>query len=147
MGCQMVDTEMLQKLRAVPLFEGMSDKELRDVLSQARTVEHDGDEIVEEGRGAAGFHLILDGTVTVLQGGGVRRTLGPGDYFGEISLIDGKPRSATVRPEGPVSTLSITAWKFAPLLEAHPAMAKAMLLGLCGHLRAAEARSAETSPS
>jgi CRP/FNR family cyclic AMP-dependent transcriptional regulator len=137
----MADKDMLQKLRSVPLFAGMSDKELADVLSQTQVVDHDGAEIIEEGRGGVGFHLILDGTVTVLQGGGVRRTLGPGDYFGEISLIDGKPRSATVRPEGAVRTLSLTAWKFAPLLDAHPLMARAMLLGLCQHLRAAEARS------
>jgi CRP/FNR family cyclic AMP-dependent transcriptional regulator len=137
----MADEDMLQRLRAVPLFEGMSDKELKDVLGRTRVVEHDGGEIIEEGRGAVGFHLILDGTVTVLQGGGVRRTLGPGQYFGEISMIDGKPRSATVRPDGQVRTLSLAAWNFSPLLDAHPAMARAMLLGLCQHLRAAEARS------
>jgi CRP-like cAMP-binding protein len=138
----MADKEMVQRLRSVPLFAGMSDRELKDVLGQSREVEHDGGEIIEEGRGGAGFHLILDGTVTVLQGGEHRRTLGPGDYFGEISMIDGKPRSASVRPEGTVRTLSLAAWKFAPLLDAHPTMARAMLLGLCEHLRAAEARSA-----
>jgi CRP/FNR family transcriptional regulator, cyclic AMP receptor protein len=137
------DKDMLERLRSVPLFEGLSDKELRDVLGRTRVVEHDGgDEILEEGHGAVGFHLILDGTVTVLQGGGVRRTLGPGDYFGEISMIDGKPRSATVRPDGTVRTLSLAAWNFGPLLDAHPSMARKLLLGLCGHLRAAEARSA-----
>jgi CRP/FNR family cyclic AMP-dependent transcriptional regulator len=140
MAGQMADKDMLERLRSVPLFDGMSDKELQDVLRRTRVVEHDGSEIIEEGRGGVGFHLILDGTVTVLQDGGVRRTLGPGDYFGEISLIDGKPRSATVRPEGAVRTLSLAAWNFAPLLDAHPLMAKTMLLGLCQHVRAAEAR-------
>jgi CRP/FNR family transcriptional regulator, cyclic AMP receptor protein len=141
MAGAMADKDMLQRLRAVPLFEGMSDKELQDVLGRTRVVEHDGGEMIEEGRGGVGFHLILDGTVTVLQGGGVRGTLGPGDYFGEISMIDGLPRSATVRPDGPVRTLSLAAWNFDPLLDAHPAMARAMLLGLCQHVRAAEARS------
>jgi CRP/FNR family transcriptional regulator, cyclic AMP receptor protein len=136
----MADMDMLERLRSVPLFDGMSDKELKDVLRRTKVVEHDGGEIIEEGRGGVGFHLILDGTVTVLQGGGVRRTLGPGDYFGEISLIDGKPRTATVRPEGPVRTLSLAAWNFDPLLDAHPLMAKTMLLGLCQHVRSAEAR-------
>lgn len=138
----MADGEMLERLRTVPLFRGLSERELKDVVSRTRVVEHDADgEIVEEGHGAAGFHLILDGTVTVLQNGGVRRTLGPGDYFGEISLIDGKPRSATVRTNGPVRTLSLAAWNFAPLLEAHPSMARTMLIGLCEHLRAAEERA------
>lgn len=138
----MADGDMLGQLRTVPLFRGLSERELKDVVSRTRVVEHDPDgEIVEEGHGAAGFHLILEGTVTVLQNGGVRRTLGPGDYFGEISLIDGKPRSATVRTDGPVRTLSLAAWNFAPLLEAHPSMARAMLVGLCEHLRAAEERA------
>jgi len=137
----MADGDLLGRLRSVPLFEGLSDKELKDVLGQTRVIEHDADrEIIEEGHGSAGFHLILEGSVTVLQNGGVRRTLGPGDYFGEISLIDGKPRSATIRTDAPVRTLSLTAWSFAPQLEAHPALARKMLLGLCGHLRAAEAR-------
>jgi len=139
----MTDKEMLDRLGSVPLFEGLSDKELKDVLARTRVVHHDGGgEILEEGGDAIGFHLILDGTATVLRGGGVRRTLGPGDYFGEISMIDGKPRSATVRHDGPVSTLSLAAWNFAPLLDAHPTMARKMLLGLCGHLRAAESETA-----
>ncbi len=137
----MADGDLLERLRSVPLFEGLSDKELKDVIGQTRVIEHDADrEIIEEGHGSAGFHLILEGSVTVLQNGGVRRTLGPGDYFGEISLIDGKPRSATIRTDAPVRTLSLTAWSFAPLLDAHPSLARKMLLGLCGHLRAAEAR-------
>lgn len=137
----MTDSDMLQRLRSVPLFAGLSDKELRDVLGRTRVVEHDADrEILEEGHGSAGFHLILDGSVRVLQNGAVLRELGPGDYFGEISLIDGKPRSATVRTGGPVRTLSLAAWNFAPLLDAHPSMSRGLLLGLCGQLRAAEAR-------
>lgn len=138
----MADTEMLERLRSVPLFQGLSDKELRDVLSRSREVIHDaGGELAEEGKGGVGFHLILDGTVTVKQHGEVKGTLGPGDYFGEISLLDGKPRSATIVPDGTVRTLSLPAWNFAPLLEAHPKMAHALLLGLCRHLRAAEART------
>lgn len=136
----MTDPELLERLRSVPLFEGLSDRELRDVLSRARVVEHrEGGEIVEEGRGAAGFHLILDGEATVLRGGHARGALHAGDYFGEISLIDGKPRSATIRANGPVRTLSLPAWNFMPLLDAHPSMARKLLIGLCQHLRAMEA--------
>jgi CRP/FNR family transcriptional regulator, cyclic AMP receptor protein len=138
----MAKDDRLEALRAVPLFAGLKDKELKDVLAQTREVEHSAGEIVEEGTRGVGFHLILDGTATVLQGGEVRRTLGPGDYFGEISLIDGKPRSATIRPEGTVRTLSLTAWNFQPLLEKHPALNRELLLGLCAHVREAEARAA-----
>jgi CRP-like cAMP-binding protein len=135
----MANKEMLDRLRSVPLFEGLSDRELTDVLSRSREVEHRaGSEIVEEGHGAAGFHLILDGTATVVRGGIVRGKLGPGSYFGEISLIDGKPRTATIRTDTAVRTLSVPAWGFGSLLDAHPSMARKLLLGLCQHLRAME---------
>jgi CRP-like cAMP-binding protein len=135
--------DRLEQLRSVPLFAGLKDRELKDVLGRAREVEHTGGEIVEEGAKGVGFHLILEGSVAVLQHGEVRRTLGPGDYFGEISMIDGKPRSATIRPEGTVRTLSLAAWNFEPLLEKHPKLAHELLLGLCAHVREAEARSAD----
>ncbi len=107
----------------------------------AKCVPHPpGKVVTEEGGSGVGFHLVTDGTATVQVGGQARANLGPGDYFGEISLIDGKPRSATIRTDAPVRTLSLTAWSFAPLLDAHPSLARKMLLGLCGHLRAAEAR-------
>ena len=132
--------DRLEQLRAVPLFAGLKDRELKDVLARTREVDHTGGEIVEEGAKGVGFHLILEGNATVLQHGEVRRTLGPGDYFGEISMIDGQPRSATIRPDGHVRTLSLAAWNFEPLLEKHPALAHELLLGLCAHVREAEAR-------
>jgi CRP/FNR family cyclic AMP-dependent transcriptional regulator len=135
--------DRLEQLRSVPLFAGLKDRELKDVLGRTREVEHSSGEIVEEGAKGIGFHLILDGTASVVQHGEVRRTLGPGDYFGEISLIDGKPRSATIRPEGVVRTLSLAAWNFEPLLEKHPTLAHELLLGLCAHVREAEARAAD----
>jgi CRP/FNR family cyclic AMP-dependent transcriptional regulator len=138
----MAQDQRLERLRAVPLFAGLKDKELKDILGATRELDHPPGEILEEGSGGVGFHLILDGTATVLQGGQVRRTLGPGDYFGEISLIDGKPRSATIRADGTLRTLSLTAWTFQPLLEKHPALNHELLLGLCAHVREAEARAA-----
>lgn len=134
------DAELLQRLKTVPLFEGLSDKELKDVLGRSRVIEREaGREIVEEGGGSVGFHLILDGEATVTQGSRTLRTLGPGDYFGEISVIDGKPRSASVKADSPVRTLSLTAWNFQPLLDAHPTLTRKILLGLCQTIRAVEA--------
>ncbi len=63
-------------------------------------------------------------------------SLGPGDYFGEISLIDRGPRMATVVADEPVTTLTLSSWSFMPLIERHPAIAKKLLLGLCNRLRA-----------
>jgi CRP/FNR family transcriptional regulator, cyclic AMP receptor protein len=138
----MAEKEQLERLRSVRLFEGLSDRELKDILGRSREVVHPaGRDIVEEGGGSAGFHLILDGKATVIRGGEVRGSLGKGDYFGEISLLDGKPRSATVKAEGEVRTLSLTAWQFEPMLQDHPKLAHKLLLGLCAHVRAAEASS------
>jgi len=134
--------DLLALLSRVPLFEGLSKKELEAVLRSSSEVEHDaGHNIVTEGGGAAGFHLMLAGEATVLQGGREKRTLGAGDFFGEIALIDGGPRSATVRADTRVRTLSITAWDFKPLLSEHPDMAHKVMVELCRRIRAAEAQA------
>lgn len=135
------ESELADSLRDIPLFEGLSDRELRDVVKHGAVVDHkDGHEVVQEGRETAvGFHLILDGHANVLQGGDVRSQLGPGDYFGEIALLDGKPRSATVRAAGgALRTFSVLAWEFKPLLDAHPQLSYKLLIGLCAHVRAME---------
>jgi CRP/FNR family transcriptional regulator, cyclic AMP receptor protein len=138
------DRELLARLRTVPLFEGLSDKELKHVLAQSIIVDHEaGRDIVEQGHLGAGFHLILEGQATVSQGSRIVGTIGPGDYFGEISVIDGKPRSATVMTNSPVRTLALAAWDFRPLLEAHPAFSRKILLGLCQAIRTAEAQLSE----
>ena len=133
-------TDLTELLARVPLFEGVSKKELQAVLRSASEVEHEpGHNIVTEGGGAAGFHLILAGEATVLQHDAEKRRLGAGDFFGEIALIDGGPRSATVRADTRVRTLSITAWDFKPLLTEHPDMAYQVMVELCRRIRAAEA--------
>ncbi len=91
-----------------------------------------------EGDGGIGFHLIASGTASVTVNGQSRPTLGPGDYFGEISLIDGKPRSATVVAEEVLLTYSLVAWDFNPVLQSEPSVALAMLQSLCARLRAIE---------
>lgn len=133
------DRELLGMLRDVPLFEEMSDRELNAIANRGRIVDHKpGHEVVQEGGGAVGFHLILEGKASVLRHNEVRGRLGPGNYFGEISLLDGKPRSATIRADEPVQTFAILAWEFSPLLDEHPQLSRKLLLGLCAHLRAAE---------
>jgi CRP-like cAMP-binding protein len=133
--------ELLERLRTVPLFKGLSDEELTDVVDRSRVVEFEAHhDIVEEGGGFVGFHLILEGQATVSQASRTVTTLGPGDSFGEISVIDGKPRTATVTTASPVRTLSLSASSFLPLLDAHPALAHKILLGLCRTIRTSEAR-------
>jgi CRP/FNR family cyclic AMP-dependent transcriptional regulator len=134
------DRELLEGLKSVPLFKGLSEQELEDVVSQSRVVEFEaGHDIVEEGGGFVGFHLILEGQARVRHASRTIASLGPGDYFGEISVIDGKPRTATVTTESAVRTLSLSAGRFQPLLDAHPALTRKILLGLCLKIRGADA--------
>ena len=134
------NTDVADALRAVDLFAGLGNKSIEKIVRRVQKVEHAaGREISTEGKGGIAFHLIRSGTADVLVGGTVVRTLGPGDYFGELSLIDRKPRSATVRTTSAMSTYTIVAWDFTPLLD-EPEMTKALLLATCERLRAAEAR-------
>ncbi len=71
-------------------------------------------------------------------GGHARANLGPGDYFGEISLIDGKPRSASVAAETELRTIFLARWNFAVLLDDEPEVTKNLLLAVCARLRLAE---------
>jgi CRP/FNR family transcriptional regulator, cyclic AMP receptor protein len=128
--------EMHESIRSVPLFRELSDRELADVAGVAKTVDYpSGATVATEGEPGLGFHLILDGNAEVFVHGASRGVLGPGDYFGEISLLDGGPRSATVTTTTPVRTLSIISWDFGPLLDRHPHMARNLLVGLCAIIR------------
>ncbi len=133
------DQQLIDRLRQVDLFSGLTDRGLKAIARAAAPVDHQaGREIVEQGGGHAGFHVIVEGRASVHVHGQHRRDLGPGDYFGEISLIDGKPRSATVRAETPLRTQSIVSWDFHQLLGAQPDLARALLVTLCARLRDAE---------
>lgn len=133
-------SEIQDKLQAVSLFAALSERDRKHVAKSGTSVAHTaGKEIVTEGGGSVGFHLILEGTAEVEVNGHKRPALAPGDYFGEISLLDRKPRTATVTagPQG-VTTFSVTAWTFAGLLEQFPHMYEAIVSGLCARLRAVE---------
>jgi CRP/FNR family cyclic AMP-dependent transcriptional regulator len=135
----MAKKDTLALLGNVPLFEGLSKRELSSILSVAKEIHFDeGHDIVEEGATGVGFHLILEGEAHVLIGGRKRATLRAGDYFGEMSLIDGGPRSATVRTSTPVRTLALTSWAFMPLLDKNPSIARKLLQEMSKRLRAIE---------
>lgn len=131
--------DMVKLLAGVPLFEGLSKRELEAVVGAGKEVDvREGKQIVEEGQTGLGFHLILEGTVRVMVGGEDRAQLGQGEYFGEMSLIDGGPRSATVVAETPVRTLSLASWAFLPILDDHPSISRKLLVELSRRLRSVE---------
>jgi CRP-like cAMP-binding protein len=139
----MKDRETVTALKRVPLFSALSDRELERLgrsLSERRF--GDGDEIALEGRSGVGFFIIDSGEAVVSQGGEEIDRLGPGDYFGEMALIDGGPRSATVTAAGELRCRGMTAWSFRPVVEAHGEIAWPLLETLVARLRRAESRSA-----
>lgn len=140
----MSTSEHDQALAAVPIFAGLSKRQRSRLLDASRVVEHAaGREIATEDEGALALHVILGGTATVSKGGIDKRTLGVGDYFGEISLIDGKRRSATVTAAEPLTALAVPHVAFRSLLDDDPTCARELLMVLCARLREAEALSAD----
>ena len=126
----------LEMLACVDLFEGLSLRELRQVEKYARQVDFPaGATIVTQGEDGVGFHMIVKGKAKVIVNGRTRDTIGPGGFFGELSLLDRGPRTATVRADTPVSTMSITSWQFMPMIEKNPSIARKILLELVRRLR------------
>jgi CRP/FNR family transcriptional regulator, cyclic AMP receptor protein len=148
----MSDAAIVKTLSEVDLFSGLPDRVVKKIAAEGRTVAFEGGTpVTEEGSSVKGwasfspngvcFYVILEGSADVEVHGEHRITLGAGQYFGETSLIDGQPRSATVvaGPDG-MKAFSLSAFDFAPILEQNPPVALALLKVLAARLRAAEAR-------
>lgn len=133
-------------LKKVPLFSGLSRRHLDLVARQADEVKEEAGTVLTK-QGALGleFLLILEGGARVERDGKVIARLGPGDVFGEMSLIDGLPRSATVIAESPTVLLVIQSRSFRSLLDTVPGLQRKLLITLCARLRAADARLASVN--
>jgi CRP-like cAMP-binding protein len=132
--------ERLDRLGAVRLFEGLNQTDLRYLLDISKVVDHhEGHTIITEGEAGAGFQLILEGEARVVRGDRTVAHLGPGDFFGEMSLIDGGPRTATVIADTPLTTLGIAGWDFRALVKRRPDMAWVLLDHVTCRLREAQA--------
>ncbi len=129
----------IELLSRVPLFEGCSQRQLRAVaritevreLPEATVLARAGDQGNE-------FFLIVDGRVRIEVSPRKRARLGPGEFFGEMSLLDGGPRSATAVAETGVRLLVIGRRDFAVLLAKVPDLTRHLLVILCRRLRAAD---------
>ena len=127
-------------LAGVPLFADLSKRHRNSVAKLMKRVDHRaGSEVAAQGRGALSFHVIAEGDAQVSVGGKPRRTLHAGDYFGEISMIDGQPRSATVvaGSQG-MTTYALNRTEFLRLVDSDKDVARAIMIALCGRIRASE---------
>ena len=133
------DMATIKALRATDLFSSLSRRSITAVAESAKVIHHPaGQQLVTQGGIGLGFHLIVEGTLSLVIGGERRGQIGPGQYFGDMSMIDGGPRSATITTETPVTMIYLSAWNFKPILKAEPEIARALLLVMCARLRAAQ---------
>ena len=129
-------------IHTVPLFDGIEGKELRNLAAAFKERTFDaGDVIAEEGKSGVGFFVIADGTAEVLVRGDSVDTLGEGDYFGEIALIDDGARTATIRAATPLTAYGLTAWDFRAFVESNAAVSWKLLVAMAKLFRESQARA------
>ncbi|MGD9954950.1 MAG: cyclic nucleotide-binding domain-containing protein [Candidatus Nanopelagicales bacterium] len=148
----MSNRELTATLAEVDLFRGLSHRVLSHIADAGSTAEYaEGTAVIVQGDSVTGFrafspagvemHVVLDGAARVLVDGQQVNRLTEGDYFGELSLIDGRPRSADIVADaGGLTTFALSRWTFEDLLDKHPEVAVPMLRVLCSRLREVENR-------
>ena len=123
-------------LKHVPLFAGLNDRELQEISAQMRERRFSsGDTVTQEGAGGAGFFVVESGEAAVKVGDQARGTIGPGDYFGEIALLTGSDRTATIIATTDMVCWGMTPWDFRPLVESNSAIAWKLLTAMADKLK------------
>ena len=126
----------MEALRQVPLFSNLDEKDLDQLSRQMHERRFpEGAEVTTEGATGAGFFVIAEGNADVSIGGQHRTTLGPGDHFGEVALIDDGVRSASITAATDLLCYGLTPWEFRPFVEDHPQVAWALLETLARRAR------------
>ena len=131
-----VKTDPTETLRQVPLFSTLDKKELGMLAKLVKEQSYAaGADIVHTGAGGHGLYIIKEGNVSVIQNGKTVASMGPGQFFGEISVLDGGPRTADVRAESPTVCLTLISWEVKPLLMENASITYKMLLEMVKRLR------------
>jgi CRP/FNR family cyclic AMP-dependent transcriptional regulator len=131
-----VKTDPAETLRQVPLFSSLDKKELGMLAKLVKEQRYEpGTTIVQSGAGGHGLYVIKEGNVSIIQSGKTVATMGPGQFFGEISVLDGGPRTADVRADTPTVCLALISWEVKPLLMENAGMTYKMLLEMVKRLR------------
>ena len=132
----------LDRLSQVPMFSACSRKELDHVAKAADEVTvKAGDKIIREGETGHEFYVLIDGKATVSRGDHEVATLGPGDYFGELALLDGQKRDSTVVANDTSELLVIGVREFVSLLEDVPGLTRKLLGGMARRLHELDSRN------
>jgi CRP/FNR family transcriptional regulator, cyclic AMP receptor protein len=135
--------ELAESLRRVSLFGGLSDKSLAGVAAEMNTYTFAEGDVVFEQDDSGRFgrlYVVIEGEASGSVNGVELAKYGPGDYFGEMSVLDGSPRSATVTATAPLRTVGLTSWGMRSLIKEHPEIAQHVIEVLVARLRATDAR-------
>ena len=125
-------------LQRVPLFSDLDRKELERIATSMKQRTFDaGETVTAEGSSGVGFFVIESGNAKVTIGGEDRRRLGPGDYFGEVALLNESARTATITAESDLKCYGLTSWEFRPLVETQPSIAWKLLQAMSKTYQAA----------
>jgi CRP/FNR family transcriptional regulator, cyclic AMP receptor protein len=125
----------IELLKRVPLFERCSQRELGQIAMLADELDLPGArDLTREGAGGFEFIILVEGEADVVRGVRVVNELGPGDFIGEIALVSGKPRTATVRTRGPARVLVLTASAFRTLMHDVPSIKDKVLAAVTARI-------------
>jgi CRP/FNR family cyclic AMP-dependent transcriptional regulator len=128
-------------LSRIELFAGAAPESIEHLAEVTGEIEFaDGRYIVQQGQVGNGLYILVAGSARVVQGDVLLAQLGPGDFFGELAVIDQMPRTASVVAEEPVTCLALASWDLITLLEQDPQLALNMLRELALRVRRADER-------
>jgi len=135
--------DLADALESVGLFSRCTARERRTIARHAQTASFPSDtDLVIEGEPGDALFIILSGTAAVVRDGGEVAEVGEGSYFGELAILDGAPRSATIRTKTDVKVAVLGIRMFRTLLREVPDLAEQLLVGLAEQLRTAQAKVA-----
>jgi CRP-like cAMP-binding protein len=127
----------IARLKAVPLFAQMAKRELDQLVRQADHLRYPArHQVIKEGTPGEEFWLVIEGQLAVERGGATVATLGPGDWFGELSVLDAGPRDATITSTSPVELMVIGRRQFWGALQGSPTLMRKVIVGLARRLHA-----------
>jgi CRP/FNR family transcriptional regulator, cyclic AMP receptor protein len=138
MADEKVPATAASMLASVPLFSSLSKSQIRTMATTAKERTYKvGDTIVKQGEKGIGFYLILAGQAQVERSGQSVATLSPGQYFGEMALLDEQPRTANVKAASPVRCLVLSPWEFWAAVGNEPEVLRTLLKETVRRLRSA----------